>query len=236
MKIALIGYGKMGKAIDSLLATRGHQTVHIFNSSSPLEVSKLHEADVAIEFTNPESAASNILTCIEAGIPVIVGSTGWHEELGKIETKCSDNKGAIVHATNFSLGVNLFFKMNEVLAGLMAAHSDYEPKIHEIHHTEKLDSPSGTAITMAEGILTKFKDKTSWVNHETDNKNELSIVSSREPGVPGTHTVNYTSSIDSIELTHTAHNRDGFALGAIIAAEWIQGKTGIYTMRDVLNI
>ena len=235
MKIALIGYGKMGKAIESIALERGHTITSRYTSSEPLVSESLSNADVAIEFTNPESAGKNIETCINAGVPVIVGSTGWYDRFDELSSLCAETGGSFLHATNFSLGVNLFFKLNKELAKLMN-NQDYQPSIMEVHHLEKKDSPSGTAITLAEGLLTNFNGKLGWVNHPTNNKSELEIVSERTPNVPGTHRITYKSDIDNIEIAHIAHNRKGFALGSVVAAEWILGKQGVFSMEDVLNL
>lgn len=236
MKIALIGYGKMGKVIEQIALERGHSVVAIYSSQNPIVSDELKQADIAIEFTNPDSVISNIQTCFECQVPVVVGSTGWNEELTSITTLCAKNNAALLHASNFSLGVNIFFKLNENLAKMMDKLPQYEPKITEIHHLQKLDQPSGTGITLAEGLLTNFNSKSTWINTPTNNKKELEIVSIREPNVPGTHAVSYQSAIDEIEIKHIAHSRNGFALGAVIAAEWLLNKKGVYTMQDVLNL
>lgn len=236
MKIALIGYGKMGKVIEKIALDRGHSIVAKFSSQIPVNQDQLKAADIAIEFTNPDSVIANIKTCFECHIPVVVGSTGWNDQLVSLSEQCSNANGALLHASNFSLGVNIFFKLNENLAKMMNSLTQYEPKITEIHHVQKLDQPSGTGISLAEGLLTNFNAKSSWINEPSNNKSELEIVSIREPNVPGTHTVSYQSEIDEIEIKHTAHSRDGFALGAVIAAEWLVNKKGVYTMQDVLNL
>ena len=237
MKIALIGYGKMGKAIEEVAVSRGHQIV-LKVSIDNLEdntVEKIRQADVAIEFTGPESAFDNIIRCVDAGVPVVSGSTGWLSRQEEARDYTRKKNGALLYASNFSVGVNIFFEINKRLAALMARHPDYEVQVTEIHHTEKKDSPSGTAITLAEGILEKITRKKGWVNHISDNLEELEIISERVDPAPGTHSINYSSDIDTITLTHIAHNRRGFATGAVLAAEFIAGKKGIYQMSDVLG-
>ena len=237
MKIALIGYGKMGKAIEEIAVSRGHQVV-LKVSIDNLEdntVSKIKEADLAIEFTGPDSAYDNIIRCLTAGVPVVSGSTGWLSRMEEVKQYCQQQNGTFLYASNFSVGVNIFFEVNKRLAALMAPHPDYDVRITEIHHTEKRDSPSGTAITLAEQVMEKIKRKKEWVNHISDNLGELEILSERTDPAPGTHTIEYTSPIDTITITHTAHNRKGFATGAVLAAEFIAGRKGIYRMSDVLG-
>jgi 4-hydroxy-tetrahydrodipicolinate reductase len=238
MKIALIGYGKMGKEIEKIALDRGHEIVLKIDVTNPedLTVANLQKADVAIEFTIPSSATTNYQLCFEAGIPVVSGTTGWLEKLQEIHKLCTLKNGTFFHTTNFSLGVNIFFALNKKLAELMADHREYTVEMKEIHHTQKLDAPSGTAITLAEGILSKMPEKESWVNHPTTNSNELGIVSVREGQVPGTHIVNYDSEVDYIEITHCAKNRKGLAFGAVLAAEYSFGKKGILSMNDMLNL
>lgn len=238
MKIALIGYGKMGKAIEQIALEKQHEIVlkididnkHLFTAKN------LQKADVAIEFTGPESAPENIMQCITAGVPVVSGSTGWLQEWDKIVAAVKEKNGALVYASNFSIGVNLFFELNKYLAQLMDKHKGYDVIMEEIHHTQKKDAPSGTAITLAEQVIHHFKNKTSWINKATTNQNELAIISKRIDPAPGTHTITYTSAIDDISITHTAHNRTGFAGGAVLAAEFIQHKKGIYNMQQVLGL
>jgi 4-hydroxy-tetrahydrodipicolinate reductase len=237
MKIALIGYGKMGKAIEEIAVTRGHQivlTVSIDNLEDNT-VGKIKQADVAIEFTGPESAFDNIIRCLDAGVPVVSGSTGWLSRLDEARQYSRQKNGTMLYASNFSVGVNIFFEVNKRLATLMASHPDYDVQLTEIHHTEKKDAPSGTAITLAEQILEKIKRKKEWVNHISDNLEELEILSERVDPAPGTHSITYSSAIDTIAITHTAHNRRGFATGAVLAAEFIAGKKGIFQMSDVLG-
>ncbi|MEO6405034.1 MAG: 4-hydroxy-tetrahydrodipicolinate reductase [Ferruginibacter sp.] len=237
MKIALIGYGKMGHAIEAIASENNHTIVLAINSSNQQELTKtnLAKADVAIEFTNPQSAIENILLCFNTGVPVICGSTGWLEHWDKITEACKEKNGSLVYASNFSVGVNIFFELNKKLASLMQGQPGYNVSIEEIHHTAKKDAPSGTAITLAEQIISLSPVKKKWVNNKTDFLGELSIVSKRIDPAPGTHHVKYSSSIDDIEIIHTAHNRQGFAAGAVLAAEFIKDKKGIFSMADVLN-
>jgi 4-hydroxy-tetrahydrodipicolinate reductase len=240
MKIALIGYGKMGKAIEEIAVSRGH-TIVLKVSLENMEdntTQKIRQADAAIEFTGPESAYENILRCLDAGVPVVSGSTGWLAQLDRLEQirrYCEQKNGTFLYASNFSVGVNLFFELNKRLAALMADHPEYKPRITEIHHTQKRDAPSGTAITLAEQLLEKIHRKKGWVNHISDNLDELEILSERVDPAPGTHTIAYESDIDTITITHTAHNRRGFATGAVLAAEFIASRKGIYQMSDVLG-
>ncbi|TBR19925.1 MAG: 4-hydroxy-tetrahydrodipicolinate reductase [Chitinophagaceae bacterium] len=236
MKIVLIGYGKMGKAIEEIALTRGHQILFtITHQNDPLfSKENLSQADVAIEFTNPKSAFDNVTKCFELGLPVVCGTTGWTERLDEIKTICNELKTAFLHATNFSVGVNLFFEINKKLASLMNTQSDYDIQISEIHHTQKKDSPSGTAVTLAEQILENISRKKNWINENTDNPDLLEIISKRIDPAAGTHKIKYSSAIDDIEIIHTAHSRMGFALGAVLAAEFIHKKTGCFTMKDVV--
>ncbi len=237
MKIALVGYGKMGKAIEEIAVSRGH-TIVLKVSVDNLEdntTDKIKAADIAIEFTGPESAFDNIIRCLDAGVPVVSGSTGWLSRLEEAKQYCRQKNGAMLYASNFSVGVNIFFEINKRLASLMAPHSEYGVQVTEIHHTGKRDSPSGTAITLAEQILEKIKRKKEWVNHISDNLDELEILSERIDPAPGTHTIEYSSAIDTITITHTAHNRRGFATGAVLAAEFTAGKKGVFQMSDVLG-
>ncbi|MFY0254385.1 4-hydroxy-tetrahydrodipicolinate reductase [Chitinophaga sp. 30R24] len=238
MKIALIGYGKMGKAIDAIATAKGHEVILRvdLNSQHLLEKEHLEKADVAIEFTTPETAYHNILKCFESNVPVVCGTTGWLDKLPEIKEHCEQQHQAFLHATNFSIGVNIFFEVNKKLAALMASQPQYDVWMEEIHHTQKKDAPSGTAITLAEQVLAAVTRKTGWVNAENQQPENLSIISKRIDPAPGTHTITYTSAIDDITITHTAHSREGFASGAVVAAEWLKGKTGVFTMRDVLNL
>ena len=236
MNIALLGYGKMGHAIEEIALQRGHGIVLRINDLNLNDLTKenIRKADVAIEFTNPESAAGNILFCLENQIPVISGTTGWLDQLKKIEDKCRENNGSFLYASNYSIGVNIFFELNKKLAELMKDYSEYEIQLEEIHHTQKKDAPSGTAITLAQEII-NVSGKSKWVNNPSENENELSIISKRIENVPGTHSVKYVSPVDEIEIIHTAHNRTGFAKGAVLAAEFIADKKGIFSMKDVLK-
>ncbi|OMP80905.1 4-hydroxy-tetrahydrodipicolinate reductase [[Flexibacter] sp. ATCC 35208] len=238
MKIALIGYGKMGKTIEAIAVAKGHEILARIDKDSQelLNKENLQKADVAIEFTGPETAYNNILKCFEANVPVICGSTGWLENLPKVTALCLEKNQAFLYASNFSIGVNIFFEVNKRLAELMAHQPQYNVQMEEIHHTQKRDAPSGTAITLAEQVLAKVTRKQNWVNTDTTAPAELSIISKRIDPAPGTHIINYTSPIDDITITHTAHSREGFASGAVVAAEWIQGKKGVFGMKDVLSL
>jgi 4-hydroxy-tetrahydrodipicolinate reductase len=233
MKIALLGYGKMGKAIEQIALQRGHSVVIKVNKNTTSY--NITHADVAIDFSIPSAAISNISNCIENGIPIVSGTTGWLDDYNNMVALTKKNDGAFIYASNFSLGVNIFFELNKTLAKMMSNLSQYNATIEEIHHTQKLDSPSGTAITLAEGII-KNTNYNNWKLGETDNSKEIPIEAKRIDNVPGTHHINYTSQVDTISISHTSHSRDGFALGAVIAAEWLFGKTGVFTMNDVLNI
>ncbi len=231
MNIALLGYGKMGKAIESIALDRAHSIV--LKVDREVQNYDLSSIDVVIEFSTPDSAPINIKKSLTNNVPVICGTTGWLDKYPEIVNLCYQYKGSFLYASNFSIGVNIFFELNKRLSQLMKM-PDYSILVEETHHTEKLDAPSGTAITLAEGII----ENTSFKGWSLDRKkdNQIPIVSKREAGVCGTHTVSYRSDIDNIEIKHTAHNREGFALGAVIAAEWIIDKTGVFTMRDVLEI
>lgn len=233
MKIALLGYGKMGKTIEQIALQRGHEIVLKIDENSLYY--DITIADVAIDFSIPEAAFKNISTCLNNHVPVISGTTGWLAKLPEAEALCKEKNGAFISASNFSLGVNIFFELNAHLAKMMRNLEQYTISIEEIHHTKKLDAPSGTAITLAEGII-ENTNKESWALNVTNKETEIPIIAKRIDDVPGTHTVEYKSAVDTIEIKHTAHSRDGFALGAIIAAEWLVGKTGIFTMKDVLGL
>lgn len=240
MNIALIGYGKMGHVIERIAQERGHNIVLRITTANKNELNadNLKRVDAAIEFTNPSSAKGNVLRCIEAGVPVVCGSTGWSAE-EEIANAVKKYNTAYLQASNFSIGVNIFFEVNKLLAKLMNEQPGYEVTIEETHHAQKKDAPSGTAITLAEQILANINRKQKWALAEdgnTNTANELAITAHRIENVPGTHTIKYSSPIDDIELIHTAHNRDGFALGAVLAAEFIKNKQGIFTMSDVLGI
>jgi 4-hydroxy-tetrahydrodipicolinate reductase len=238
MNIALIGYGKMGRAIDEIAVERGHKIVLKINDENLEDFTKdnVTKADVAIEFTSPHSAFDNIKKIIGYAVPVVCGSTGWTERISEINNFCKEQNGGFLYASNFSVGVNIFFEVNKKLAALMASHPEYNISMEEVHHTQKKDAPSGTAITLAEQILEQVKRKEKWVNAESNNTSELSIISKREDPAPGTHSIRYSSPIDDIEITHTAHSRQGFALGAVLAAEFIKGKKGIFSMKEVLGV
>ena len=238
MNIALIGYGKMGKAIEEIAVAKGHNIVLKIDITNASEFTKenISKADVAIEFTSPHSAVENLKKCFEFGIPVVCGSTGWLEQWNEIETLCKEKNGSLVYASNYSIGVNLFFELNTYLAKLMNAHKEYNAMLEEIHHTQKKDAPSGTAITLAEQVLANIVSKKQWVNHISDNTDDLEIISERIDPAPGTHKIKYQSEIDDIEIIHTAHNRKGFAGGAVLAAEFLHNKKGIYSMKDVLGL
>ena len=237
MKIALIGYGKMGKAIEEIAVQNGHEIVLCIGIENleDFTIENVQKADVAIEFTSPHSAAANIKKCMDAGVAVVCGSTGWLAQWPEIEKYCMDKNGALLYASNFSIGVNLFFEVNSFLASLMAKHADYHVTLEEIHHTQKKDAPSGTAITLAEQVMQHITGKIHWVNNISDNENELEIISERIDPAPGTHKIKYSSAIDDIEIIHTAHSRKGFASGAVLAAEFIYGKKGIFEFKDILK-
>jgi 4-hydroxy-tetrahydrodipicolinate reductase len=238
MKIALIGYGKMGKAIEEIALKRGHEIVLKIDVDNVQEFNRqnLKKADVAIEFTSPQSAFDNVKKCLESGIALVCGSTGWLERWGEIKSISENYNGALVYSSNYSIGVNIFFEINKRLAELMAMHDDYDVSMEEIHHTQKKDAPSGTAVTLAEQVLERIARKKTWVNHISDNFDELEIISERIDPAPGMHKVKYSSAIDDIEIIHTAHNRTGFATGAVLAAEFINGRKGIYSMKEVLGL
>ena len=232
MKIALLGYGKMGKVIEKIALDRGHEIVLKKSGNSTYD--GLSNADVAIDFSVPESAVCNISECFDTNVPVVCGTTGWLDQYDKMVSLCKEKNGSFIYASNFSLGVNIFFELNEYLAKIMSKIDQYRVSIEEIHHTQKLDAPSGTAISLAKGIIENSKYK-NWTlnNPEVD---EIKIDAKRIENVPGTHSIFYDSNVDQIEIKHIAHNREGFALGAVIAAEWIQNKKGVFTMKDVLNL
>ena len=238
MKIALIGYGKMGKAIEQIALQRGHEIVLKVGIENLEDntIENIRKADVAIEFTGPESAFENLIRILDAGVPVVCGSTGWLARYEEVKSHCLSKNGTLLYASNFSVGVNIFFALNKRLAELMAPHPDYEVTLTEVHHTEKRDAPSGTAITLAEQILAKNNQKKQWVNRPSAIPSDLVIVSDRIDPAPGTHVITYTSAIDDIEIKHTAHNRQGFATGAVLAAEYLLHKKGVFTMSDVLGI
>ncbi|NOY95699.1 MAG: 4-hydroxy-tetrahydrodipicolinate reductase [Chlorobi bacterium] len=238
MKLALIGYGKMGREIEKIAFARGHQIPLIIdiNNQEELTVENLKQCDAAIEFTVPSSAISNYLKCFEAGIPVVSGTTGWLGQKEQIISKCKKAGGTFFYASNFSVGVNLFFELNKKLAVLMAGQDSYNVEMKEVHHTQKLDAPSGTAISLAEDLLERLPYKNKWVSGVQNADDELGISSERVGDVPGIHTVKYVSDVDYIEITHSAKSRKGFALGAVLAAEYCQDKKGILTMSDLLEL
>lgn len=238
MKIALIGYGKMGKEIEQIAISRGHTIVLKIdiNNQNELNVENLAAADVAIEFTTPDTAIQNYRICFQAGVPVVSGTTGWLEHRPQIEQECLASNGCFLYASNFSLGMNLFFELNKILARMMKPFPQYNVSITEIHHTQKLDAPSGTAITLAEGIMAENESKKSWTIVPSTNKEELYIEPIRKDPYPGLHTIKYESEIDYLEITHNANNRKGLALGATMAAEFCVGKKGIFNMSDLLKL
>lgn len=244
MKIALLGYGKMGQIIEQFAQERGHEiTLKItIDNLEDLTKENLKKADVAIDFSTPDSVLNNIYQCFEADLPVVVGTTGWYGKLQEVKNDCLSGNKSLLYGSNFSIGVNLFFQVNKVLAKLMRNYPVYDVQVDEIHHTQKLDSPSGTAITIAEGIIDNVGRKKEWINElvGTDveafpKQDQLLIESHRIESVPGTHTVIYSSEVDEIEIKHTAHNRAGFALGAVIAAEWLQNKQGFFSVADIFE-
>ena len=233
MKIALLGYGKMGKVIEKIALERGHEIV--LKKSSSDSYLGLENANVAIDFSVPASAVENISECLNRGIPVVSGTTGWLEEYPKMVALCENKNGSFIYGSNFSLGVNLFFELNSYLAKMMSKFKTYSISMEEIHHTQKLDAPSGTAISLAKGII-ENTDYSSWTLDANPKEKELPIEALRIENVPGTHSIFYTSEVDTIEIKHTAHSREGFALGSVIAAEWLVGKKGVFTMKDVLDL
>ena len=244
MKLALLGYGKMGQIIERFALERGHEVVLKINADNlqDFTVANLVNADVAIDFSAPDAAVDNIYKCFEVNVPIVVGTTGWYGKLQEIKNDCLSSNNTLLYGSNFSIGVNLFFHLNTVLAKLMNNYPAYEVQVEEIHHTQKLDAPSGTAMTIAEGIIEELDRKSEWLKEVVGTpipdviKNEqLLIESHRIENVPGTHTVVYSSEVDDIEIKHTAHNRAGFALGALVAAEWLQNKQGFYNVADVFK-
>lgn len=247
MKIALLGYGKMGRIIERIAIDRKHEIVLKidYDNQHELTAENLQKADVAIEFSTPATVLGNIDHCFKAGVPVVVGTTGWHDELETLKQQCEEGNNSLIWASNFSVGVNIFFHINRMLAKLMNNYPYYDVQVEEIHHTQKMDSPSGTAITIAEGIIDGLDSKKEWINaltadgDETADDNikndQLLIESFRIDSVPGTHTVIYDSEVDMIEFKHTAHNRNGFALGAVLAAEWIKDKKGFHSVQDMFD-
>lgn len=239
MKLALIGYGKMGKIIERIALERGHTVIGKASTTQPIDTLDFSKVDVAIEFTTPTFVVNHIEYCLEHETPIVVGTTAWSEHLDYVKTLVEQKNGAILYASNFSIGVNIFFDINKRLAKLMANHSEYTPSLEETHHVHKLDAPSGTAVTIANDMMLENDHIRSWKLGEGTppvvQDGQLAVTSYRKPDVPGTHVVTYESPIDSIQLSHTAHSREGFALGAVIAAEFLQGKKGTYTMQDVIK-
>jgi len=237
MNIALIGYGKMGKEIERIALRRGHSIVLTVDETNAMTFTdeELKKADVAIEFSTPESVYVNILRCFKTGIPVVAGTTGWMDKIEAVKEECAKSQAAFFYASNYSIGVNIFFQLNRYLAAIMEKYAEYEPTVDETHHIYKKDSPSGTGITLANDILAALNRKKNWIEGGSDEPGMLQIHSKREGNVPGTHSIKYSSDIDDIEIIHTAHNRRGFALGAILAAEWIAGKKGVFGMHDLMG-
>ena len=237
MKIALIGYGKMGKEIEQILIARGHTIPLIIdlNNTNDLDTAHLQKVDVAIEFTTPSTAYGNVVKCLEEGVPVVCGTTAWLDKLPEVEQLCKEKNGAFFYASNYSIGVNIFFEINRRLAQLMNRFGEYDVTIEETHDTQKKDAPSGTAFTLAEGVLENLDRKQKWVCGTTTVPEELEVVAIRRSVVPGTHTVTYESDVDALSITHMAKSRRGFALGAVLAAEFLHGKTGIFSMKDLMQ-
>ena len=238
MQIALIGYGKMGRAIEAIALQHHHEIVLKISRSNPeaLTPENLRRATVAIEFTGPETAVDNLHACFGAGVPVVCGSTGWLNAFDAVRRDCAAANGTLLYASNFSIGVNIFFELNRQLAALMGSFPDYQVDIKETHHTQKKDAPSGTAISLAEQLIAGLPGRKGWVNETSADPSQISILSERVDPAPGTHEVSYRSAVDDIQIIHTAHNRQGFASGALLAAEYIQDKKGIFTMKNVLGI
>ncbi|SDJ94255.1 4-hydroxy-tetrahydrodipicolinate reductase [Catalinimonas alkaloidigena] len=235
MNLILLGYGKMGKAIEQIALRRGHTIAARIDTAAERDQLPKGAGDVAIEFTQPDAAVDNIRYCLRNGIPVVSGTTGWLQHRPEIEQLCQEQQGAFFYASNYSIGVNLFFRLNRSLARLMNAYPEYQVEMEEIHHTQKKDAPSGTGITLAEGLMAELDRKTGWVEGPTNDPALIPILSKRIDPVPGTHTVAYRSAIDDIEIKHTAHSREGFATGAVVAAEWLLGKQGAFGMDDLLG-
>jgi 4-hydroxy-tetrahydrodipicolinate reductase len=238
MKIALIGYGKMGKEIEAIAKERGHEIVSVIDSTNSVSWQSITKSttDVCIEFTHPESAFENISRCIQSGIPVVSGTTGWTQRMPEMHRLLEKENGSLFWASNFSLGVNIMFHFNKILADMLARTGQYKPSIEEIHHIHKKDAPSGTAITLAEGVIEKFPQLKSWSLNISETTEELMVRSIREDEVPGTHHVNYDSDVDRITLSHVAFSRKGFATGAVLAAEWLPGRSGLNSMNDLLKL
>jgi 4-hydroxy-tetrahydrodipicolinate reductase len=237
MKIALIGYGKMGKAIEEIAISRGHSISHKISSQNPLENNDFSEVDVAIEFTRPELAVKHINFCLGKNIPIIVGTTAWQDKLEEVKKLVASKNGSLLYASNFSVGVNIFFELNKKLAVLMSGQESYHAELEEIHHVQKLDAPSGTAVSIANDIIDNHQGINNWqlMDYIENISGTMPVIAKRVPDVPGTHEVSYVSDVDTISIKHVAHNRKGFALGAVIAAEFLKNKSGIFTMSDVLK-
>jgi len=243
MNIALIGYGKMGQIIEKIALDRNHEIVLVVDENNRGQISPedLQDADVAIDFSTPHAILENIEFCFKANVPLVVGTTGWYDQLDRVRQECLSGGHSLLYGSNFSIGVNIFFHINKVLARAMSPYKQYDVQVEEIHHTQKHDAPSGTAITIAEGIIDQHKEKSSWINNvvgedeRIPRAQELLIESHRLEDVPGTHTVLYSSEVDQIEFKHTAHSRSGFALGAVMAAEWLQDKEGFYSVKDMFS-
>lgn len=239
MKIGLIGYGRMGQEIEQAALKRGHNIQAVFDKDNPPSEDELSKCDVAIDFSWPEGVLSNIEKCLQAGVPIVVGTTGWYEHLESVREKFQKNNGALLYASNCSLGVNILFRVNKMLAEMMGPYSQYEPSIKEIHHTGKKDAPSGTAITLAEDLIESIPSKSQWESLPEEEKNssdeKLPVFWRREGDVKGYHQVAYTSEIDRLTLSHEAFSREGFAVGAVIAAEWLKARTGVFSMQDLLD-
>jgi 4-hydroxy-tetrahydrodipicolinate reductase len=238
MKVSLVGYGKMGKELEKILIERGHtiQCIVDVDNNKDLQSDTFKESDVAIEFSRPESAYDNIIACINAGVPVVSGTTGWLDKKKNLDDYCIVNNGTYMYSSNYSIGVNIFFAINRQLAKLMDSHQNYRCKVTEIHHTTKLDAPSGTGITLAQDILKNHRIYDNWSNEESEDNHTLSIISERIKDAPGTHIIEYRSEVDEIVITHEAKSRKGFAMGAVIASEWIKDKKGVFSMSDILGI
>ncbi|MGO3108592.1 MAG: 4-hydroxy-tetrahydrodipicolinate reductase [Sphingobacterium sp.] len=244
MKIVLLGYGKMGQLIEKFATKRGHEILLVIDKDNRESVTaqQLQQADVAIDFSEPAAAIDNINLCFQADLPVVVGTTGWYDQLEDIKARCMQDGHALLYGSNFSIGVNIFFHINKLLAKVMNPYKQYDVQVEEIHHIHKLDAPSGTAITIADGIIEGLDNKQKWVNSVADDgpevipgASELLIESHRIEEVPGTHTVLYSSEVDQLEFKHTAHSRAGFALGAVVASEWLVGKQGFYQVTDIFD-
>lgn len=236
MKIGLIGYGKMGQAIEAIALERGHEITGIVNRTHSIDEFNWNDVDVAIEFTQPDLAIPHIQSCLQNHVPIVVGTTAWQQELPMVEELVKTHNGSLLHASNFSIGVNIFFEINRKLAEIMNRNPEYKVSMEEIHHVQKLDAPSGTAVSLANDILAIHDEYNAWnLASEPSHQNSIAIKAIREPNVPGTHEVSYESEIDLIRIEHIAHNRKGFALGAVLAAEFLAGKKGIFTMKDVLK-